>query len=104
MFTIEELNILTKDKEHGVKFVCGVPLDIYPDLTAVNCSPLSKLHRTDIRKFDNVKDLVDSLESGFMTPFGIYEPKCQGCELFRNICFGGCKSFYKPNKENENDG
>lgn len=101
MFTLDELNVLTKDKESGVKFLCGVPLDIYPDLTAVNCSPLSRMHRTDIRKFDNIKDLIESFDTGFMTPTGVYAKKCDRCELFRRICFGGCKSFYKPAKENE---
>ena len=101
MFTIDELNRITKDKKHGIKFMCGVPLDIYPDLTAVNCSPLSRMHRCSINKFEKIDDLIESFDTGFMTPFGIYEPKCKGCELFRDICFGGCKSFYLLAKERE---
>lgn len=103
MFNLEEIAELSKNKENDFVFVCGQPLDIYPDLTISNCFPLSNLHRAHMSKFSNLKEATDYFYKGFSTPVGIYGKKCMECNFFRNVCSGGCKGFYKPDKDGDTE-
>jgi len=95
MFTLEEINELNKDKENDFVFICGSPIDIYPDLTFSNCYPLSQVYKGSITDFDNIIKLYEFLTDGFMAPFGIYRDQCTTCSFFRRECSGGCKGFFE---------
>lgn len=101
MFSAEEIAKLNSNKENDFMFVCGQPMDIYPDLNMINCFPLSNVYKTNISKFANIEDAYHHLEEGLMVPVGIYGKKCIECAFFRTACFGGCKGFYKLEKNNE---
>lgn len=96
MFSLAEVGKLSQNKENDFMFICGQPLDIYPDLTVTNCYPLSKLHRTTIQNFKNVKELKEYFEKGFSVSSGMFGEKCRECSFFMRPCMGGCKAFYKP--------
>ena len=93
MFEMEEISKLNKDEENKFAFVCGVPLDIYPDLTMTNCYPLAKIHRAHISDFKTIMEAYDYFMKGFQKPEGIYGQKCIDCQFFRKACHGGCKGF-----------
>ncbi len=95
MFTLEELSDLNKDKENDFVFVCGSPIDIYPDLTFTNCYPLSQVYRGSITDFEYIIKLYEFLTDGFTAPFGIYRDQCTTCSFFRRECSGGCKGFFE---------
>jgi sulfatase maturation enzyme AslB (radical SAM superfamily) len=94
MFSMEEIAELTKDPKNDFSFICGTPLDIYPDLTMTNCYPLSKMHRIPMGKFKTIMDAYNYFEHGFTAPIGIYE-ECSSCPFFKQACLGGCKGFLK---------
>lgn len=96
MFTIDEIGKLNQNEENSFDFGCSHPIDIYPDLSVINCYPLSKVYKTHISKFDNIETLRKHLEETLMTAHGIHGKKCVECTFFGKICFGGCKGFYKP--------
>ena len=96
MFSMEEISELIKNEENDFSFICGVPLDIYPDLTVSNCYPLSTLHKTHISNFPNIEAAYKYFEEGFVTPTGIYGDKCNSCQFYRKACHGGCKGFIIP--------
>lgn len=98
MFTLDELVKLGQNSENDFAFICGQPLDIYPDLTVANCYPLSKVYKEHINNFSNITELYKFFDEGFSTPAGIYGEKCKTCTFFRKACFGGCKAFYRSNK------
>lgn len=91
MFEIEDIKKL--DMLNKYQFVCGEPLDIYPDLTVANCYPLSKIHKSKLRDFENIEDLYKFFHYGLMSPEGTYSKQCSSCPFFNVICHGGCKSF-----------
>jgi radical SAM protein with 4Fe4S-binding SPASM domain len=99
MFELDEISELTKNEENDFSFICGTPLDIYPDLTMTNCYPLSKLHKTHIMNFNNIMDAYKYFEEGFAVPEGIYGQKCVECQFFRKVCYGGCKGFAVPEEK-----
>lgn len=96
MFELEEISELVKNEENNFSFICGTPLDIYPDLTMTNCYPLSTIHKTHMVNFSNIMDAYKYFEEGFATPTGIYGQKCIDCQFFRKACYGGCKGFTTP--------
>lgn len=96
MFELEEIGKLNQNKENYFDFGCGQPVDIYPDLSVINCYPLSKVYKTNITDFVNINELKEHLKETLMTAHGIYGKKCIECVYFGRICFGGCKGFYKP--------
>jgi len=96
MFDMAEIRELSQNENNNFSFVCGQPLDIYPDLTITNCYPLSKLCKVNIKDFKNITEVYDFFRTGFMTPIGIYGQQCLDCQFFMKICFGGCKGFYSP--------
>lgn len=93
MFKLEELGELMKNKENLFSFDCGVPLDIYPDLSMTNCYPLSKMHVTNLHNFSKIEDAYKYFEEGFASPEGIYGSRCTTCQFFGKACTGGCKGF-----------
>jgi radical SAM protein with 4Fe4S-binding SPASM domain len=96
MFSLNELGRLNQNKENNFDFSCGQPIDIYPDLSVINCYPLSKVYKTHINKFNTIEELRKDLEANLMTAHGIFGKKCTDCTFFGRVCFGGCKGFYKP--------
>lgn len=94
MFEMQEILSLSQDEHNDFMFLCGQPIDIYPDLKAANCYPLSKVYKADIRDYRSIVELYKFFEDGWMTPHGIYKEKCVDCEFFRKVCWGGCKGFY----------
>lgn len=94
MFSFQEVSELMQDNAGNIAFICGQPLDIYPNLEVTNCFPLSKLHRISITEFTEIKALYEYLEEEFMTPTGSYTDKCTECFYFGYACSGGCKAFY----------
>jgi len=101
MFTLEEIGELNSNPNNDFSFICGQPLDIYPDLTISNCFPLSLLHKTYIHNFKTMIEAYKYFASGFITPIGIYGDKCRECTFFNKVCFGGCKGFYKPKGDDD---
>lgn len=101
MFPMEKLSELLKLEQHDLMFLCGQPVDIYPDLTATNCYSLSNLYRAKLQDFNDIVELYKFFQDGFMTPVGIYGQKCADCQFFRKICFGGCRGFYKPEQQGD---
>ena len=105
MFTLDEINELNKNKEkNDFEFLCGQPLDIYPDLTFINCYPLSQIYKGKISDFDDIKSLYLFLIDGFMSPFGIYGSTCTECSFFRKVCSGGCKGLFELPQMEVKDG
>lgn len=102
MFDMAEIQRLSKSEENDFMFSCGQPVDIYPDLTATNCYPLSKLHKVNIQDFKDIVELYKFFQDGFMTPTGIYGQKCLDCSFYRKVCSGGCRGFYKPEQQGGN--
>jgi radical SAM protein with 4Fe4S-binding SPASM domain len=98
MFHIEELSELVKNEENQFSFMCGAPLDIYPDLSVTNCYPLSRLYKNHIVNFSSIMDLYKFFEEGFESPKGIYGDRCTTCQFFKKSCMGGCKGFAKLRK------
>jgi radical SAM protein with 4Fe4S-binding SPASM domain len=94
MFSFQEVSELMESNEGNIAFVCGQPLDIYPNLEVTNCFPLSKFYKVSINDFNNIKELYEHLEDEFMTPEGAYTEKCTKCYYFGYACSGGCKAFY----------
>lgn len=94
MFSFQEVTELMDGNDGNIAFVCGQPLDIYPNLEVTNCFPLSKLYKISITDFNNIKELYEHLEDEFMTPEGSYTDKCTQCFYFGYACSGGCKAFY----------
>jgi MoaA/NifB/PqqE/SkfB family radical SAM enzyme len=99
MFSEKEIEELKQNEENDFEFVCGQPIDIYPDLTFTNCYPLSKKYKDSISKFKTIIDLYKFLEDGFKAPCGIYMEQCSKCSSFNNGCSGGCKGFFIFEKE-----
>jgi MoaA/NifB/PqqE/SkfB family radical SAM enzyme len=98
MFTAEEINKLNRDKENDFVFVCGSPIDIYPDLTFTNCYPLSQIHRGRVTDYEYIIELYAFLTDYFTTSFGIYGDQCTTCSFFKRECSGGCKGFFELSK------
>lgn len=97
MFSIEDIKVLNKfNKDGNFAFICGQPIDIYPDLSVANCYPLSTVYKNKISNFDNLGELISNLDESLMTVHGIHGERCANCSFFRKVCFGGCKGFYKP--------
>lgn len=96
MFSLDEIGRLNRSPENDFLFMCGQPLDIYPDLTVSNCYPLSKIHKANILDFKNVEELRLHFEAGFKTAYGMFGEKCEKCAFWMKPCMGGCKGFYKP--------
>jgi len=103
MFNMDELGKLVKNEENKFSFVCGVPLDIYPDLTVTNCYPLSRMHKNVIYNFASIMDAYKFFEEGFDSPEGIYGSRCTTCQFFKKSCQGGCKGFAEPGEADEPD-
>lgn len=101
MFQMEELSGLVKNKENQFSFMCGTPLDIYPDLSVTNCYPLSKMHKNTIYNFPGIMEAYKFFEEGFDSPEGIYGSRCTTCQFFKKACQGGCKGFAEPGEEDE---
>jgi len=100
MFSSEDIEELKQNEKNDFVFVCGQPIDIYPDLTFTNCYPLSKKYKDSISKFKTILDLYRFLEDGFAAPCGIYIEQCAKCSFFKKECAGGCKGFFIfPDKE-----
>jgi sulfatase maturation enzyme AslB (radical SAM superfamily) len=97
MFELEELSELNADDKNDFSFICGCPLDIYPDLTATNCYPLSKVHKKPISEFSDIMKMYKYFEDKFDTSVGMYE-ECAECQFFKKACFGGCKGHIKCNQ------
>lgn len=93
MFELEELSRLKDDDENDFAFICGVPLDIYPDLTMINCYPLANVHKAHMSQFSSIQEAYDYFGEGLQKPDGIYGQKCVECQFFRKSCLGGCKGF-----------
>lgn len=98
MFKLEEIKELIENGENQLSFICGVPLDIYPDLTITNCYPLSNLCKENIIRFRDIMEAYKFFEEGFSTTEGIFGDRCKGCEFFNKFCMGGCKGFMGPDK------
>lgn len=103
MFNMSDIQTLSQNEENDFMFVCGQPIDIYPDLTATNCYPLSRIWKTNINEHKNISELYNYFKDGFSTPTGIYGEKCLQCHFFRKVCFGGCKAFYKTNQQKDGE-
>ncbi len=103
MFSLEEAAKLNSNEENDFMFMCGQPVDIYPDLSMTNCFPLSNMYKINISEFTDMPSVYKHFEEGFMTPVGIYGKKCQECTFFRKVCFGGCKGFYRPEENEEGE-
>lgn len=104
MFTLEEINELNKNKENDFAYVCGQPLDIYPDLTFTNCYPLSQVYKGKISDYKDINSLYLFLMKHFIAPFGIYGSTCTECSFFRKVCSGGCKGLFELPKMEVKDG
>ncbi len=101
MFSEIELEELKQNEKNDFVFICGQPIDIYPDLTFTNCYPLSKKYKDSISRFKTIIELYQFLEDGFSAPCGIYVEQCVKCSYFKKECSGGCKGFFIfPKKEN----
>ena len=96
MFHMDEISELNKNEENNFSFICGVPLDIYPDLSMTNCYPLSTFHKNHISNFPDIDSAYKFFEEGFTAPTGIYGDKCNNCQFFKKACHGGCKGFAAP--------
>jgi organic radical activating enzyme len=72
MFSMSEIRELSQNENNDFSFVCGQPLDIYPDLTITNCYPLSSLCKVNMKDFTNIVEVYKFFREGFMTPTGIY--------------------------------
>lgn len=94
MFNIEDVNIMNNNKMNDISFVCGSPIDIFPDLSISNCFPLQDIYNGKISDFNNISDLYKYLGEGLSAPIGIRGDKCTNCQFFRKLCFGGCKGFF----------
>lgn len=103
MFTMEEINLLNMDDDNMFSFMCGQPIDIYPDLNVINCYPLIHVYKASIHDFKNLEELRRHLHERLATPHGIYEEKCTECSFFRRVCFGGCRGFFRPDLSNGGD-
>lgn len=99
IFTMEEIGMLSKNEKNDFVFSCSPAIDIYPDLSISYCFALSKMHRAHIDNFPTLNDAYEYFNDGFSTPTGIYGEKCLKCTFFRQVCAGGCKGFYRPQKE-----
>lgn len=99
MFELSEIKELNQNPENSFDFICSAVIDIYPDLTAINCFPLHKVYKTHIDYFNNISELRQHFRKILMVPYGIMKEKCVNCMFFRKICFGGCKGFYEPEQE-----
>ena len=93
MFTLDEIAELSQNKNNDFAFICGHPLDIYPDLTVTNCFPLAHKYRDKITNFSDINQLYKFLEDGFTAPIGIHGDMCRECSFFKKACSGGCKGF-----------
>lgn len=96
MFDMEDLNDINSNKNLNFYFECGQPIDIFPDLSVINCNPLKKVYRDNISDFENIEDLRLLLKKNLEVAHGIFEGRCKECFFFMKYCSGGCKGFYKP--------
>lgn len=96
MFDVEDLNDINSNKNLNFSFECGQPIDIYPDLSVINCNPLKKVYRDNINDFENIEDLRLLLKKNLEVAHGMFGDKCKKCFFFMRYCSGGCKGFYKP--------
>ena len=94
MFDLDDIRDLNMNRENKFRFVCGCPMDIYPNLTIANCYPLSNIHKVKIEDFANVAELYEYFGKGLATPAGIYGETCSSCGFFKTSCLGGCKSHF----------
>jgi MoaA/NifB/PqqE/SkfB family radical SAM enzyme len=93
MFKLEELKELIKNEENQFSFICGTPLDIYPDLALTNCYPLSKTYKENIARFDDVMDAYKFFSEKISTSNGIFGRRCEECQFFNELCMGGCRGL-----------
>ena len=96
MFDINDIGFIHDRTNHVFNFDCGHPMDIYPDLSVVNCNPLRGVYKTNISKFKTVAELRNDLSVNLATANGIFKGRCSNCFFFRKMCLGGCKGYYKP--------
>jgi len=101
LFTLSEVSRLNSNPLNDLMFYCGTPLDIHPDMTATNCYPLAHLHKVSLDKFDKFEDLYHYFKYTFKCDVGLYE-ECTSCELFKKLCFSGCKGLYLKEKKEDN--
>lgn len=94
MFEMGDLEKLSRHEKNGFSFFCGCPLDIYPDLSATNCYPLSKMHKASINNFNDIMSMYNYFEDGLQAPVGMYN-ECVDCQFFKKACFGGCKGHIR---------
>jgi radical SAM protein with 4Fe4S-binding SPASM domain len=102
MFDLEELALNAQKPGRDFIFTCGTPLDIYPNLEATNCYPLSRAYSIKIEKFKTIDKIYEHFKKTFSTYSGLPREVCEKCVYFRKACAGGCKAFHKPGGENLN--
>jgi len=94
LFSDEDLGKLYKNAGHKLRFDCGIPVDIGPQLDVWSCFPLSNFNKKSIYDFDSLQEIKDFYnkhnkkirEKGY----GLFA-ECKTCHHFKTgICAGGC--------------
>jgi radical SAM protein with 4Fe4S-binding SPASM domain len=92
--TDAELGQLFKATGGNLKFSCGAPLDIGPDMSVWPCFPLSSIEKKSYYDFDSLRD-AETYYQDFMRRIrveagGVF-PECDACEWReKELCRGGC--------------
>jgi len=94
LFSDEELGKLYKNGGNKIRFDCGTPLDIGPDMTVWNCFPLSNFNRKSIYDFNSIQEIKEyymRMNKWIRAKgYGLFE-ECKTCRhLQTKRCAGGC--------------
>jgi len=85
---------LAKFVDSGTKamFSCEPIIDVYPNLEAAYCYPLSRQIRANIADYESYIDLHHEWFNKFKNTSPMYD-KCVECNYYKQqICGGGCKA------------
>lgn len=91
-FSDEQIGWLFK-MAGNLKFGCGIPVDITPNMDVYSCFPLSKISKRSLFEFNTLNEIrnfyANLLENIRLKTFGIFED-CNMCLYKANgVCLGG---------------
>ncbi len=92
--TETELGQLYKATMGNMRFNCGIPLDIGPDMSVWPCFPLSAIEKKSYYDFNSLKEAEayyqDFMRRVHIEARGIFS-ECDSCDWGeRGLCHGGC--------------